>query len=82
MIQSPLVATASSQKVWFETERHFPRVVRWIRQWWIARRTRRIVAELTNEQLADTGIDPSLVIGPVSIQMVERGFHTKAAGWR
>ena len=82
MIQSPLVATASSPKVQFDAERHFARVVRWFRQWWIARRTRRIVAELTNEQLADAGIDPSLVIGPISVQIVERGYHTKVAGWR
>lgn len=82
MTQSPLVATASSPKVRFDAERHSARVVRWFRQWWIARRTRRIVAELTNEQLADTGIDPSLVIGPVTVQIVERGYHTKAAAWR
>lgn len=82
MIQSPPVATASSHIVRFDTERRFARVARRFRQWWIARRTRQIVAELTDEQLADAGIDPSSVSGPVSIQVVERGYHANATGWR
>ena len=82
MIQNPLAVTAPSQEVRFETERHFARVTRRLRQWWIARRTRRIVAELTDEQLADAGIDPSLVVGPVSIQIVDGGYHANLAGWR
>jgi len=82
MIQSQLVTTSPSQKLRFKTARPFVRVARRFRQWWMARRTCQIVAELTHEQLADAGIDLSAVTGPISIQAVERGYHAHAAGWR
>ncbi len=66
----------------FDTERLYAKVTRQFLVWWRGCKTRQIVSELTNEQLADAGIDPSSVLGPRCIQIVERGYHANATGWR
>lgn len=59
-----------------------PGFARQIRRWWAARTSRRAVAELTDGQLADAGIDRASVTGPMPVHVVEQGYHVNATGWR
>ena len=81
MALSAPVATLS-RTIEQHAEGGFSNLAQQILRWRATRTTRRAGAALTDDQLADVGIDRSSVTGPVPVTEVARGYHVSATGWR